>query len=47
MQVEEIKIDATEIRFFDDYVVEEERASVEKLLDITVMNAVKNLIDAE
>lgn len=47
MQVDETKIDATVIRFFDDYVVKEERESVEKLLDITVMNAVKNLIDAE
>lgn len=47
MQVDEIEIDATVIKFFDDHIVDEEIETVKKNLDITVANMMKKLIDTE
>lgn len=45
MKVDEICIDSTTIKFFNDYVVEEENETRKKDLDIVIVNAIKKIID--
>lgn len=47
MQVDELEIDATVIKFFDDYIVENEIEAVKKNFEITAVDTIKRLIHAE
>lgn len=47
MQVDQIEIDATVIKFFDDYIVDNEIETVKKNLDITAIDIIKRLINTE
>ncbi len=47
MQVNELEIDGTVIKFFDDYIVENEIETVKKNLEITAVNAIKKMINTE
>lgn len=47
MQVNELKIDATVIKFFDDYIVNDEIETVKKNFEITAVEIIKKLINAE
>lgn len=47
MQVDELEIDATVIKFFDDYIVENEIETVKKNFEITAVDTIKRLIHAE
>ena len=47
MKVDQIEIDATVIKFFDDYIVDNEVETVKKNLDTTAINIIKRLIDTE
>lgn len=46
MQVNELKIDATVIKFFDDHIVNDEIETVKKNLEITAVEIIKKLINA-
>lgn len=45
MEVEEIEIDSTVIRFFDDYITEGTSEIQKKTLDITFTNAIQKAIN--
>lgn len=47
MKIDEIEIDATLIKFFDDYIIEENAEVVKKDFDMAVVNVIKKLIDTE
>ena len=47
MQVDELEIDATVSKFFDDYIVENEIEAVKKNFEITAVDTIKRLIHAE
>lgn len=41
MEIEQIKIDNTTVKFFDDYIEEDEKISI-KLLETFILNTLKN-----
>lgn len=47
MEIEEIVLDSTVIKFFDDYVVESEKEIIERNFDIAVTNAMQKIIDTK
>ena len=47
MEVEEIIIDSTVIKFFDDYITAEMEKKKKKDLDIAVSNAIQKVINNE
>lgn len=44
MQVDKLKIDATIIKFFDNYIISKEIENVKKNFEITAVDAIKGLI---
>ncbi len=44
MQIDKLKIDATTINFFDDYIVEDKRKIVKKDIETVVTKYIKKLI---
>lgn len=47
MQVDKLEIDATIIKFYDNYIISEEIENVKKNFEITAVAAIKRLINAE
>ena len=47
MQVDKLKIDATIIKFYDNYIVTEEIKNVKKNFEIIAVDAIKKLIKAK
>lgn len=46
MQVDKLEIDATIIKFYDNYIISEEIENVKKIFEITAVDAIKRLINA-
>lgn len=47
MQVDKLEIDATIIKFYDNYIISEEIENVKKNFEITAVDAIKRLIKTE
>ena len=47
MQVDKLETNATIIKFYDNYIVNEEIEDVKKNFEITALDAIKRLIKAE
>lgn len=47
MQVDKLEIDATTIKFYDNYIVSQEIENVKKNFEITVVDAIKKMIKTE
>lgn len=47
MEMEEIIIDSTVIKFFDDYITADAEEIIKKDLDIAVTNAIQKVINIE
>ena len=45
MMIDKIENDATIIKFYDDYIVDENKEIIKKELDIMVVSAIKKLVN--